>query len=181
MRRVLAAGAAVALLTLSGGSAAADGHDDGGNGGSSGGELTLYAAESSATLLTPQGEEANEEVLPEAGARIIVVDTLYSDEDRTDEVGRNDLACTVTEVTDEESVHVLCHGVVRLDDKGSLAWQAAVTFEATEEESGDEPFIAVAVTGGTEDFAEAKGQVEIFDDGSTEEESLTRYEVDLSH
>lgn len=180
MRRALAVGSAVALVVLSGGSAAADNHDKGGDGGS-GGELTLYATESSVTLLTPQGEEAGEEDLPEAGARFIVVDTLYSDEDRKDEVGRNDLVCTVTEVTDETSIDVLCSGVVRLDDKGSLAWQGAVTFEATEEESDDEPFIVVAITGGTEDFAEAKGQVEIFDDGSTEEESLSRYEVELSH
>jgi hypothetical protein len=177
MRRALALASTIALVALTGGSAAADSAD---NGTSSGKVLTLYATEATSVNLSAQGEEVGDEELPTAGARFVGVDTLYSDEDREDEVGRNDFVCTITEVSDEPTVDVVCSGVVRLDDSGSLAWSGATTF-SEEEMSSDEPFIIVAITGGTEDFTGADGQVKIFDDGSTDDETLSRYEVDLSH
>lgn len=180
-RAALALGSAIALVALTAGSAAAD-TNGGDNGKDSGDTLTLYATESTSVALSPEGEELGDDEVPTAGARIVVVDTLYSDEDREDEVGRNDVACTFTEVADDEkSANLLCEGVVTLDDEGTLAWSGAASFDFAEEPSEDEPFIVVAITGGTEDFVDAGGQVEIFDDGSTDEENLSRYEVDLSH
>lgn len=180
MRRVLALGSAVALVTLTGGGgAAADAGTAAGDGTTSGDRLTLYSTVASESFVSAQGEDIGEEG-PDAGARILLVDTLYRDGERTDEVGRNDLVCTVTEATEEDALQALCFGVVRLDDQGSLAWSAAVQLGA-QAESADEPFMVVAVTGGTQEFTGADGQVELFEDGSTDEGAKVRYEVDLSH
>ena len=152
--------------------------------------LTLYATETSSVAISPTGEVDPAEDDPSGfapGARFLAVDTLYSDEARTKRVGRNDLSCDVTEITgpaeEPTGASLLCSGVIALDDQGSLAWQASVSFAMTEAEDSEAPFATVAITGGTGDFRKAGGQVAIFEEGTPGEdedsESLTRYEVEL--
>jgi hypothetical protein len=168
MRRVLSVLAALALVGLVSGSAAAgDGNGDDGDE-----DLTWYASESSSTDPDPF----------EAGATFVFVDTLFSDEDREDEVGRNDGACTVTEFEgsedNPETATIMCTGVITLDDSGTLTWSGAVTFEGEEESDSDEPFATIAITGGTDDHLDAGGEIDVFEEG---DEGDTRYEVTLLH
>jgi hypothetical protein len=177
----------VAMLVLSTG-AAAVAHDGKGKGKGPGGvtALTLYATETAATFITAGGDviAPDDETMPTAGARFLAVDTLYGDAARTDQVGRNDIECTLTEVTGtseaDASASLLCNGVVTLDGQGTLAWQAAVTFAGMEGEvDPSQPFATVALTGGTGAFTRAGGEVVLFDESTSEDVSLTRYEVSL--
>lgn len=149
--------------------------------------LTLYSRETSFTYVTATGEvftdgtEPSEEVPPGPGDRLLVVDTLYSDPDRTEEVGRNLIECTFVSATGETPEELvadaLCHGVVTLHDQGDIAWQAQ--FRAPEAFEAD-PFVTVALTGGTGKFERAGGSAEIFDESPEDgEESLSRYEIRL--
>jgi hypothetical protein len=167
-------------------------------------ELTLYAIEDVSTTITREGDvltgDAAEEMAPEVGDRFIVTDTVYADAERTDEVGRNHIQCVVSEVDGELPetepaegeklpyfrVSILCSGVLDLFGQGTLSWSGVTTFtsedfeELTEEERLTEPFIVVAITGGTFDFVGASGEVAIFDEESpVEGEIWSRYEVTL--
>lgn len=177
--RTLAAGVAVALVVTTGAAALAS--DGKGRSGKST-DVTLYATETSSTYITATGQvDPPEAALPAPGDRFVSVDTLYADVARTETVGRNDISCTFTEVsgTTEADVRLslLCDGVVTLDGQGSLAWQGAALLGAEVDPSS--PFITVALTGGTGAFTRAGGEVDVFDESTTETESLTRYELDL--
>lgn len=181
MRRLLATGAgAVLVLGLVGTGAMAQAdpkHDDD--------TLVLYATETASTSISATGvvdPPETDAAAFTAGARFLAVDTLYSDEARTKEVGRNDISCEVTEVVGTaaapEAATLLCQGVVRLE-AGSLSWQGSTTFAESEEEP-EGPFIQIAITGGTGDFRAAGGTVEVFQESEEDdEENLTRYEVDV--
>ncbi|MFA9428803.1 hypothetical protein [Egicoccus sp. AB-alg2] len=173
-------------LLVTGSTAALAGPEDGDGGGTT---LTLYAVEASFTYITATGEvlsddEAeSEQTLPSAGDRFVFVDELYADEARTERVGRNDGECTFTaftgETEEEFQASLVCHGVVTVDDTGSLAWQGALQFSAAEVDP-EQPFATVAVTGGTGGLVGADGQVRIFDTTAEgDEQSTTRYEVEL--
>ncbi|MCW2614201.1 MAG: hypothetical protein JWN08_1195 [Frankiales bacterium] len=146
--------------------------------------ITLYSVETGTVNISPSGEVDPPEDDPDSfapGARFQAVDLLYSDQARTRKVGRNDISCLVTEVTGNEtsgSATLLCQGVVRLDGKGSLAWQGAITFLAAESDE-DDPFGTIAITGGTGSFRAAGGQIVLFDQSVDDEQTLNRYEVDL--
>lgn len=181
MRRLLTTGAgAVLVLGLVGTGAVAQAdpkHDDD--------TLVLYATETASTSISATGvvdPPENDPAAFSAGARFVSVDTLYSDEARTKEAGRNDISCEVTEVVGTaaapEAVTLLCSGVVRLE-AGSLAWQGSTTFAESEEEV-EGPVIEVAITGGTGGFRGAGGEVAVFDESEEgDAESLSRYEVDV--
>jgi hypothetical protein len=180
--------------------AATAGDDDDKRGKKKGGgatELTLYATEDAATLITREGEvlEGEEESPPNVGDRFVATETVYADEDRTEEVGRNHIDCTVTEASggfpeepeaEEEppsfTLSLLCSGVLTLADQGDLSWSGVTTF--TEESEGD-LIITVAITGGTGDLLGSSGEVAIFDESGDDEEAgegddvLSRYEVTL--
>lgn len=149
--------------------------------------LTLYAEETSNTTIPAGGDpvEGEPDEPPSAGDRFVIVDTLYRDADRTDEVGRNLVECTfisATGETEEEfAADLLCHGVVTLDGKGDIAWQAQTSFSGGEQADPDTPFVTVAITGGTGAFQKAGGQAEIFDISEEGEDApvLSRYEIEL--
>ena len=147
--------------------------------------ITLYSVETSTVNISPSGEVDPPEDDPDSfgpGARFSAVDLLYRDEDRTTRVGRNDISCLFTEVTGDEqtgTATLMCHGVVRLDGQGSLTWQGSITFASTDVPEEGDPFGTVAITGGTGAFRAAGGQIVLFDESSSETETLNRYEVDL--
>ncbi|MFA9444930.1 hypothetical protein [Egicoccus sp. AB-alg6-2] len=186
----------IVLLVLGSTAAFAEGgtkhrDDHGKKGGHHKGVLVLHATETSATYITADGrvftdedEEEVDDLMPSAGDRFLLVDTLYSDEARTALVGRNDIECTVTAFsgTSEEdfSQNLLCHGVVTVDGAGTLAWQGAVQFSSMTEFDPAMPFATVAITGGTGQYLGASGQAKLFDTSTDDDESLTRYEVKLT-
>lgn len=186
MRRVFTMSATLLLLVgLVGGGVATAGERDHKRDKHRAQELTLYATEASAVYVTATGEVFEDTAEPEAppspGDRFLVVDALFSDEERTKEVGRNLIECTLItaagEVEEEFAADILCHGVVTLHGKGDLAWQAQ--FSAPEAFQ-EQPFVTVAITGGTGAFDRAGGAVEIFDESPEEgSETLSRYEVSL--
>jgi hypothetical protein len=143
--------------------------------------FNLYAVEDSFTWITADGTvDPGEDTPPGPGDRFVTVDTLYSDEARQDEVGRNDVECTFTsasgETEEDFEAQLLCHGVVTLDGAGTLAWQGATDDFA--DTAGEGPFIRVGLTGGTGQFRAAGGQVNVFDTSEGEEASA-RYEIRL--
>lgn len=174
-------------------------------------DLILYAEEESFTAISATGEELDEEedeFDPQVGDKFYVVDALHSTEERDDWVGRNYIDCTVAEVegsfpSEEEFEELepgddipefrlaqLCSGTVTLYGQGDLTWQGLETFtdEDLEAELSDpdfdptaEPFITVAITGGTWDFIGASGQVSVFDEMNPDEDGpgWSRYEVVL--
>lgn len=174
--------------------------------------LTFFAKEAAFTFITAEGEvftdeeadvatdgEEEEGFAPQPGDRFVGVDTVFADEALTEEVGRNDFECSVTDahgdfpeddngdVSKESSgesedgeepdffASLNCSGVVTLDEQGSLAWQGATTFPPAEEEG---PFITVAITGGTGEFLGASGEAAI---SEVDDEGRTRYDVTLLH
>lgn len=177
-----------------------DGKSDGRKGGP-GHDLTLYAIEDAFVFVTREGdvfedEEAEEEFAPDMGDRFIVTETVYNDEERTDEAGQNHIECVVTEAVGEFpetepeegdelpffEVSFVCSGVLELHDQGTLSWSGVTGFSSEDgfEEMSDEPFIELAITGGTDDFIGASGQATIFEEaGESEEEVLSRYEIEL--
>jgi hypothetical protein len=182
MRRIVSMSALLVLLVglIGGGVATAD--DQRGKSGVQ--ELTLYATETSFTIVTATGEvfPGGEEPLPSAGDRFLLVDTLYADPERTEEVGRNLVECTFVTVTgeveEELTAQALCAGVVALDGQGDLAWQGQFRIPEAFAEEG--PIITVAITGGTGAFERAGGSAAIFDETPEEaEQSLSRYEIRL--
>lgn len=186
MRRLLTTSATLLLLIgLVGGGVATAGERDHKRDKPRAKELTLHSRETSSMFVTASGEvfegPGEPEVAPGPGDRFLVVDTLFRDPERTEEVGRNLIECTfitaLGETEEEFTADVLCHGVVTLDDQGDLAWQAQ--FRAPEAFLED-PFVTVAITGGTGAFERAGGSAQIFDESPEDQsESLARYEVRL--
>lgn len=171
VRRFTLTALVVLVLGVAGAVAATAGDDD----------LTLWARELRATDLAPDGTDVtdDEDRTPEVGDRFMIVDELFADDDLTDEVGTNTIHCTVNDVVgeseDDFAMRLLCHGVARLDGD-DLSWQALAVFSSDDEPDEDDPFVTVAITGGTGDLDEAAGQIELFE---TDDPDVVRYEVDL--
>jgi len=120
------------------------------------------------------GEE--EEFAPPVGTRVFISEALYETDDGTtrgDAAGRTHIECTAQVVP----AVLVCDAVFVLDDGSQLYGTALVDFsKETEQLSFD-----VAVTGGTDDFDGATGEVSLLDisnevDG---DETVTRYETHL--
>jgi hypothetical protein len=208
LRRIFAVTSALVLLALVSGAALAgdmeaqdhDTRDD-----RPAATFSLYAAESEFTYVTADGQvfhEEDEEAFfdPGAGDRFLIVDTVYDDEARSSEVGRNDIVCTVTEargefpgpdfdpetdeLPDDLFFAAYCAGVLSVAD-GSLSWQGSFS-EGSEdfaaEPDPDTPFTTLAITGGTGAYNRAGGEVELFDTtdpDDPEADSTGRYDVTL--
>jgi hypothetical protein len=171
-------------------------------------ELTLYAIEDTFTVITADGTVLTDEEAadrpPSLGDRFVSIDNVYSDEERTELIGRNHFGCEVTEaegeLPDEEDivpgeelpffrVSTLCSGALDLFGQGVVSWDGLATFssedleeliELGEDALLDEPIIVVAITGGTFEFIGASGEVAIFGEESpVEDEFWFRYEVTL--
>lgn len=165
-------------------------------------KFTLYAVEDEGFVtITREGDvltdEEEESSTPDPGDRFVGTETVYSDEDRTDEVGRNHIECTVTESfgefpTEEPAqgeeigrfgVSFVCAGVLDLYDQGTLSWSGVTGFSSedfVEEPDENVPFIDLAINGGTDELIGSSGQATIFEEaGNDEEEVLSRYEVEL--
>lgn len=183
MRRFVILLFVIVAMLIAAGPAVAHQDSEGDDGSDS---FTLWAAETYAVLVAPDGtveEEPQEEFEPTVGTRFLSIDTLYADEERTEEVGSNRIACEVVRIEGESEedafVDLLCQGVVTLDGQGDLPWQASVSFSAAEVDA-EEPFVVVALTGGTGEFVAAGGEVAVFDETTEEAEAaLSRYEVTL--
>ena len=185
MRRLLFGAISRLLVGLVAGSATASDRAQGGGRDDRATELTLYATETAFTLVSATGQVNPPEDDPSAftaGARLLIVETVFSDEARTKPAGRNDILCTIIEVTGTVEAPgdatLVCDGVIRLNDKGSLTWMGSVTFAAAEEEP-EGAFATLAITGGTGKFRAAGGEITIFDESTTADETLSRYEIDL--
>lgn len=183
MRRLAILLCVIVTMLIAGGPAVAQQDSERDDGSAS---FTLWATETYAVSVAPDGtvaEEPQEEFEPPVGTRFLAIDTLYADEERTEEVGSNRIACEVVRIEaepeEEAFVDLLCQGVVTLDGQGDLPWQASVSFSDAEADA-EEPFVVVALTGGTGQFIAAGGEVAVFDETTEEAEAaLSRYEVTL--
>lgn len=89
------------------------------------------------------------------GDQFVFADHLYEDDEL---VGTDHGACTVTHIEEsDKEATVQCVATIVLDDRGQITLQGAVTFS----ESDDTPTFTVAITGGTDEFSDATGEVEI--------------------
>lgn len=182
--------ALLALAVLATGAAA---HDDGGK-QARGTSLTLHAVEDDFVAISREGGVLPEdEFAPQVGDRLVLTETVFADEARTEQVGRNHIECTFTEAEGEIpeeppaggdppafAVSFVCAGVLDLFGQGTLSWSGVTGFSSQDEPGPDEPFIVLAVTGGTSDLIGASGEVQVFEvAGAAEDEVLSRYEVTL--
>lgn len=96
------------------------------------------------------------------GDQFVFTDDLYEDGELA---GTDHGACTVTRI-DAPEVTLHCVATFVLDDRGQITVQGAVTFD----ESGGTPTFTVAITGGTGEFSDATGEVEIHETSPEESE-----------
>jgi hypothetical protein len=138
------------------------------------------AVEDHVAIVLPDGqtftEDAGpEEEIPPVGTRLFLSEVLYETDDGTtrgDEVGRTHIECTAQVV----ELHFLCDVAFVFDAGSQLHGTVAADFggEQTEEFELDIP-----VTGGSEDYSGATGQVHLTDISETPDETVTLYEADL--
>ncbi len=102
------------------------------------------------------------------GDQFVFTDDLYEDDEL---VGTDHGACTITRI-DEPEVTLHCVATFVLDDRGQITAQGAVTFD----ESDETPTFTVAITGGTDEFSDATGEVEIHE--TSPEESEIEFSLD---
>ncbi|SNR68314.1 hypothetical protein [Blastococcus mobilis] len=138
-------------------------------------------------IVLPNGETftedeeptAGEEEAPPIGTRLFVSEVLYETEDgrtRGGEVGRIHVECTFQAV----ALNVLCDIAFVLDDGSQLHGTAAIDFST---QGTTEPLqVDIAVTGGTNDFFGATGEVSRLDispTGGENAETVALYETNL--
>ena len=87
------------------------------------------------------------------GDQTVFTDDLYEDDEL---VGTDHGVCTVTRIEGSDTT-LQCEATLVLDDRGQITLQGAVTFS----ESDQTPTFTVAITGGTDEFSDATGEVEI--------------------
>ncbi len=142
-------------------------------------ETRWIAVEDEFAIVLPNGEtftgdEEPEEMVPPVGARLFIAEVLYETDDgktRGDEVGRTVIECTSQAVP----TTFLCDIAFVLDNGSQLHGSVAVDF-STEEESVS---FDIPVTGGSDDFFGAAGEVTLTDISPSETETVTLYEVDV--
>lgn len=104
---------------------------------------------------------------PSLGDQFVFTDDVYK---KGELVGADHGTCTVLRIEDTDFT-VQCVVTLVLDDKGQIAVQGAVTF--TEDETA--PF-TLAITGGTDRFRDATGQVKVREISDTD--TLLKVELD---
>ena len=134
----------------------------------------------------PEGEE-----IPVVGDEFVFTDIVYelggtpeAPAPVGDPVGVNSVRCMIVQVFEaEEDASSACTGVLSLDGRGDLTFQLRFNFSDFE----DPGFIQVAITGGTGDFYDAGGQLEVRefpdDDPTNDEEEAfpATYQVEVLH
>ncbi|MEU6378267.1 hypothetical protein [Streptomyces sp. NPDC046909] len=137
--------AAAALVTAAPASATASSAADD--------DFTLYAKE------VPGEEDQGEEQMPKLGDAFSFADDLYQDKGG-DKVGRDGVVCTVVRAGDPMDIQ--CVGTFVLSG-GQLT--AQVLMSVPLDESAAPPVFDASITGGTDDYRGASGQVHFTDDG----------------
>jgi hypothetical protein len=145
------------------------------------------AVEDQFAIVLPNGETftedeepmTGEEEAPPIGTRLFLSEVLYETQDgstRGDEVGRTHVECTFQAVV----LNALCDIAFVLDTGSQLHGTAAVDFSM---EGTTEPLqLDIAVTGGTNDYFGATGEVSLLDitpAGDENAETVTLYETNL--
>jgi hypothetical protein len=117
-------------------------------------DFTLYAKE-----VAGEEEDEGEQQMPEVGDSFSFADDLYRDKNG-DKVGRDGVACTV--VRAGNPMDIQCVGTFVLSG-GQLTAQVLMTVPL--DESADLPEFDASVTGGTDDYRGASGQIHFTEDG----------------
>jgi hypothetical protein len=144
-------------------------------------QVRWIAVEDQFALVLPNGETFTEDPgpigneAPAVGTRVFISEVLYATDDGTtrgDEVGRTHIECTAQVV----EFIFLCDVAFVLDDGSQLLGSVAVDFGTAPEEQFQ---LDIAVTGGTNDFFGATGEVALTDISESPAETVTLYETDL--
>jgi hypothetical protein len=151
MRRIIGV-AVIALLLVAGLSVFSSANASSSNGETI--ELTSTLVDSADIDLGEEGFSLGDE--------FVFTDDLYEDDEL---VGTDHGVCTVTRI-DEPEATLHCVATFVLDDRGQITAQGAITFE----ESEGNPSFTVAITGGTDEFSDATGEVEITETSAEESE-----------
>jgi hypothetical protein len=120
-----------------------------------------------------------EEEAPPVGTQLFISEVLYDTDDgktKGDEVGRTHIECTAQVVP----VNFLCDIVFALDNGSQLHGTVLVDF--AEEDTAEPLQFDIAVTGGTDDFFGATGEVSLLDITPPDDEEAateTLYEADI--
>jgi hypothetical protein len=140
------------------------------------------AVEDHFTIVLPDGQTftgdagpMDENDPPPVGTQLFISEALYATDDGStpgDAVGRSHIECTahVVEFT------FLCDAALVFDSGSQLTVTVHLDFSDPSLEG--EPF-DIAVTGGTNDYFGATGQITATDISGAEDETVTLYEADL--
>jgi hypothetical protein len=112
---------------------------------------------------------------PAVGTRLFISEALHATDDGTtpgDVVGRSHIECTAQVV----EINFLCDAALVFDRGSQLT--VSVDLDFSDPSSQGEPF-DIAVTGGTNDFFGATGQIHATDVSTSANETVTLYEADL--
>jgi hypothetical protein len=175
MRRIAVLSGLVLVGGVLGPSTAFAGEDDND-------KIRWIAVEDQFSVVLPDGETftgdagpMDENEAPPVGTRLFISEKLYDTDDgktRGDAVGRSHIECTAQVV----EFSFLCDAALVFDDESQLIVSVHLDFSDPSLEG--EPF-DIAVTGGTNDFFGATGQITATDLSTSETETVSRYDADL--
>ncbi len=123
----------------------------------------------------PPAAEEEEEFAP-VGSRLFISEALYATADgatRGEPKGRDHIECTAQVLT-----NVFVCQIVWVFDNGSQL-HGAVSIDFNAQSETEQLQFDIAVTGGTDDFYGATGEVSLLDISTTPEETVTLYEADV--
>ena len=178
MRRIAVLSGLVLVGGVLGPSTAFAGED-----GSHGSDQNRWiAVEDNFAVVLPDGETftgdpgpLNPNDPPAVGTRLFISEALYATADgskRGAAVGRSHIECSAQAV----AFNFLCEAALVFDSGSQLT--VSVDLDFSDPSAQGAPF-DIAVTGGTDDFFGATGQVTATDISASAAESVTRYDADL--
>jgi hypothetical protein len=178
MRRIAVLSGLVLVGGMLGPSTAFAGED----GNHDNGKNRWIAVEDHFTVVLPDGQTftgdagpMNPNEAPPVGTRLFISEALYATADgstRGDAVGRSHIECSAQVV----EFSFLCNAALVFDSGSQLIVSVHLDFSDPSTEGA--PF-DIAVTGGTNDFFGATGQVTATDLSTSPDETVTRYDADL--
>ena len=176
MRRIAVLSGLVLVGGVLGPSTAFAGED-----GHHGGQTRWIAVEDNFAVVLPDGQTftgdpgpLDENDPPDVGTRLFISEVLYATPDgstRGDKVGRSHIECTAQVV----DFNFLCDAALVFGDSQLLV---SVALDFSDPSLEGAPF-DIAVTGGTNDFFGATGQIKATDISESDQETVTLYEADL--